>query len=141
MFVHGALCMSVSGMCYLSSMLGERSGNRGLCAQPCRLDFRLGERPFALSLKDMSLVEHARKLQQLGGCSLKIEGRMKRPEYVAAAVTALRQALDGQSPDLEALESVFSRSGFTDGYFTGRRNSDMFGYRTHQDVLKAEEAL
>ena len=140
MFVHGALCMSVSGMCYLSSMLGERSGNRGLCAQPCRLDFRLGDRPFALSLKDMSLVEHARKLQQLGVCSLKIEGRMKRPEYVAAAVTALRQALDGQSPDLEALESVFSRSGFTDGYFTGRRNADMFGYRTHQDVLKAEEA-
>lgn len=138
-FVHGALCMSVSGMCYLSSMLGERSGNRGMCAQPCRLNFSQGQRPYALSLKDMTLIPHAAKLAELGVCSLKIEGRMKRPEYVAAAVTALRQALSGEQPDMELLQSAFSRSGFTDGYFIGKRDRQMFGYRTHEDVQKAGE--
>ena len=84
-FVHGALCMCMSGACYLSSMIGGRSGNRGLCAQPCRLDFRLGEKDHALSLKDMSYIDHLKELENIGICSFKIEGRMKRPEYVAAA--------------------------------------------------------
>ena len=140
-FVHGAHCMSVSGACYLSAMLGGRSGNRGLCAQPCRLNFRCDGHEYALSLKDLSLIRHMRELQQAGVCSLKIEGRMKRPEYVAAAVTACRQALEGQDPDLARLQAVFSRSGFTDGYFTGRRTPDMFGYRRREDVTAAEGVL
>ena len=115
-FVHGALCMSVSGQCYLSSVLGERSGNRGRCAQPCRLDFKSHGRGYALSLKDLTLTDRLRELEALGVASFKIEGRLKRPEYVAAAVTACRQSLAGEVPDLETLQSVFSRSGFTDGY-------------------------
>ena len=112
-FVHGALCMSVSGQCYLSSVLGERSGNRGRCAQPCRLDFKSHGRGYALSLKDLTLTDRLRELEALGVASFKIEGRLKRPEYVAAAVTACRQSLAGEVPDLETLQSVFSRSGFT----------------------------
>ena len=101
-FVHGAHCVCLSGQCYLSSMLGERSGNRGLCAQPCRLPFSVRERGrYGLSLKDLSLVERVEELRELGVTSLKIEGRMKRPEYVAASVTALRPALEGGKPDLD----------------------------------------
>lgn len=134
-FVHGALCTCVSGACYLSSMLGGRSGNRGYCAQPCRLDFRNSSgREYALSLKDMSLIKYAQKLATLGVSSLKIEGRMKRPEYVAITVASLRDALDGKEYDVERLESVFSRSGFTDGYIAGRRNVSMYGYRRKEDV-------
>lgn len=140
-FVHGALCMCMSGMCYLSSILGGRSGNRGLCAQPCRLDFRVGEKDHALSLKDMSHIEHLSELAALGVCSFKIEGRMKRPEYVAAAVTACKTALNGNTPDLETLRAVFSRQGFTDGYFTGKRTADMFGFRSHDDVLAGEKVF
>ncbi len=140
-FVHGALCMCVSGGCYLSSMLGGRSGNRGLCAQPCRLDFHSGEREYALSLKDMTAVGMIRELAGAGVCSLKIEGRMKRPEYVAAAVTACRMALEGQDPDMDTLRSVFSRGGFTDGYLTGRRTLDMFGHREREDVTAAARVL
>lgn len=138
MFVHGALCMSVSGQCYLSCLLGGRSGNRGLCAQPCRLDFTVGEgrqaRNYALSLKDLSLIDQMHALQETGVVSLKIEGRMKRPEYVAAAVHACREALAGEKVDVETLRSVFSRGGFTDGYFAARRNVEMFGYRSQEDV-------
>ena len=140
-FVHGALCMCMSGCCYLSSVLGGRSGNRGLCAQPCRLDFRFGEKNHALSLKDMSHIEHIRELASAGVCSFKIEGRMKRPEYVAAAVTACRAALNGEKPDIESLRAVFSRQGFTDGYFTGKRTPDMFGFRSHEDVTAADKVL
>lgn len=140
-FVHGALCMCMSGCCYLSSVLGGRSGNRGLCAQPCRLEFRFGEKDHALSLKDMSHIEYIRELVEAGVCSFKIEGRMKRPEYVAAAVTACRAALAGETPDTESLRAVFSRQGFTDGYFTGRRTPDMFGYRSHEDVTAADKVL
>lgn len=140
-FVHGALCMCVSGQCYLSSVLGQRSGNRGLCAQPCRLSFQSAATDYALSLKDMSLIARARELQEIGVASLKIEGRMKRPEYVAAAVTACRDALEGRPVDLESLQSVFSRSGFTDGYFSGRRDLTMFGVRHKQDVLAAAGVL
>ena len=133
-FVHGALCMSVSGQCYLSSVLGERSGNRGRCAQPCRLDFKSHGRGYALSLKDLTLTDRLRELEALGVASFKIEGRLKRPEYVAAAVTACRQSLAGEVPDLETLQSVFSRSGFTDGYYTGQRDLSMFGTRTREDA-------
>lgn len=137
-FVHGALCMSVSGACYLSSMLGGRSGNRGLCAQPCRLDFQSDGRAYALSLKDLSAFGHLEALGAAGVHSLKIEGRMKRPEYVAAAVTACRQALAGEPYDLETLEAAFSRGGFTDGYLTGKRNLSMFGTRGHEDVQASQ---
>ncbi len=146
-FVHGALCMSVSGQCLLSAMLGGRSGNRGRCAQPCRLPFAVDTNPRehdrALSLKDLSLCEAARELRALGVCSLKIEGRMKRPEYVAAAVSVCRAALDGQPIDpvlTDDLRAVFSRSGFTDGYYTACRTIDMFGARTKDDVTAAPAA-
>jgi putative protease len=141
-FVHGALCMSFSGQCYLSAMLGERSGNRGLCAQPCRLDFRSPYgREYALSLKDLSLVDRMKELEATGVSYLKIEGRMKRPEYVAAATAACRAARDGLPYDTEALRAVFSRSGFTDGYFTGRRDLSMFGWRRKEDVTAAAGVL
>lgn len=134
-FVHGALCTCVSGACYLSSMLGGRSGNRGCCAQPCRLNFtNTYGREYAISLKDMSHVLQLSQLRDSGVASLKIEGRMKRPEYVAAAVTALREARDGKSPDMETLKNVFSRDGFTDGYITGKRNVSMYGMRKKEDT-------
>ena len=138
-FVHGAHCMSVSGACYLSGMIGGRSGNRGLCAQPCRLDWQIGKSHNALSLKDMSLISHIPELEEVGVTSLKIEGRMKRPEYVAAAVTACRLARAGQPYDEQQLRNIFSRSGFTDGYLTGKRDRDMFGFRTKEDVTGAEK--
>ena len=140
-FVHGAHCMSLSGACTLSAMLGGRSGNRGLCAQPCRLDWRCGGADHALSLKDMSLIGHIRALAGAGVTMLKIEGRMKRPEYVAAAVTACRNAREGKPYDRATLAAAFSRSGFTDGYLTGRRDKSMFGYRTKEDVTAAADAL
>ncbi|MCR5484235.1 MAG: U32 family peptidase [Clostridiales bacterium] len=143
-FVHGALCMCVSGQCLLSAVLGSRSGNRGLCAQPCRLPFSAeGGTGYDLSLKDLSLLPHLRELKDIGVTSFKIEGRMKRPEYVAAAVTACRAALNGEDDgDInEKLRSVFSRSGFTDGYFTGLRGRKMFGVRGHDDVTAAAPVL
>ncbi len=143
-FVHGALCMSVSGQCSFSALVGGRSANRGECAQACRLPWSVrpcrAQDTYALSLKDLSLVEHAQELAEIGVDSFKIEGRMKRPEYVAAAVTALRKALDGQQPDLERLQAVFSRSGFTDGYFTGQKQK-MFGWRRKEDVLAGSQVL
>lgn len=141
-FVHGAHCMSVSGQCWMSAAMGGRSANRGRCAQPCRLPFtaRQTESAYALSLKDMCLLRHVAKLQAIGINSLKIEGRMKRPEYVAAAVSAYRAALSGASPDERELRAVFSRSGFTDGYFTARR-TQMFGTRQKEDVLAARDVL
>lgn len=145
-FIHGALCMCVSGQCYLSSMIGSRSGNRGLCAQPCRLPFTPKEdkNEHALSLKDLSLVSHLKELEDIDGViSLKIEGRMKRPEYVASAVTAVKKAVLGtyDQRDEFNLRSIFSRSGFTDGYFTGKLGKDMFGTRQKEDVLSAKEVL
>ena len=141
-FVHGALCMSVSGQCSFSSIVGGRSANRGKCAQACRLPWKTpgGKNPAALSLKDLSLVEHVRELREMGVDSFKIEGRMKRPEYVAAAVTALRMALHGERPDMDTLQAAFSRSGFTDGYFTGKKQH-MFGFRTKEDVLAGQKVL
>ncbi|MBQ9841516.1 MAG: U32 family peptidase [Clostridia bacterium] len=151
-FVHGALCMSVSGQCYFSAMLGGRSGNRGACAQTCRLPFEpTGDRPrscpadrAALSLKDNCLVDYVQQLAQMGVTSLKIEGRMKRPEYVAAATAVYAGAVRGEIPspaELERLKSVFSRSGFTDGYYADRRGGEMFGVRRHEDVTAAAPVL
>lgn len=146
MFIHGALCMCVSGQCYLSAMMGGRSGNRGLCAQPCRLRFSAdgGRRSdHALSLRDLSAVEAIPALYEAGVLSFKIEGRMKRPEYVAAAVTACRNAVAGirdekLSSDLDA---VFSRSGHTDGYLKGQLGHEMFGTRRKDDVVAAGPIL
>lgn len=141
-FVHGALCMSVSGQCYLSALIGQRSANRGLCAQPCRLPFSsCSDKSFCgLSLKDLSLAEHMSEMIGTGAASLKIEGRMKRPEYVAAAVHAFRSAIDGKPFDMDMMRSVFSRGGFTDGYFTGKIN-DMFGIREKEDVISAKSVF
>ena len=140
-FIHGALCMSVSGRCELSAMLGGRSGNRGQCAQPCRLDFSCGKMKNCLSLKDMSHIMQIERLFEAGICSVKIEGRMKRPEYVAAAVNACVEAREGRAADLGLLRDIFSRSGFTDGYLTGARTRDMFGIRTKEDVEASRSAL
>ena len=143
-FVHGALCMCVSGQCYMSSVIGERSGNRGLCAQPCRLPFasgRKGDSGYALSLKDLSLARRVRELSELGVDSFKIEGRMKRPEYVAAAVSQFKQALRGEQADLDLMAAVFSRSGFTQGYFDGKLGPEMFGTRQKEDVLAGQKVL
>ena len=144
-FIHGALCMCVSGQCYLSAMLGSRSGSRGLCAQPCRLPFAApGGTGADLSLKDLSLIPYIRTLHEAGVLSFKIEGRMKRPEYVAAAVTACRQALENGKPEgalSRQLQAVFSRSGFTDGYYTGQRGRAMFGTRSRENVSAAAPVL
>lgn len=139
-FVHGALCVSVSGQCYMSSVFGGRSGNRGQCAQPCRLNFKCGERENVLSLKDNGLIEHLAELEKIGIASVKIEGRMKRPEYVACAVNSAKSAVLGETPDIEALRAVFSRSGTTDSYFTGTFDS-MQGVRTKDDVIASSQAI
>lgn len=143
-FVHGALCMCLSGQCLLSALLGGRSGNRGLCAGPCRLPFKdENGNDYVLSLKDLSLLDHLNQLSEMGVASLKIEGRMKRYEYVAAATSAFRSMIDnGSVPDeiKETLSNVFSRSGFTDGYFTKKTGRDMFGIRTKEDVLDAKDS-
>lgn len=145
-FVHGALCMSVSGQCYMSAAIGSRSANRGMCAGCCRLPFappEEDEESYALSLKELSLVEHLGELRDMGVNALKIEGRMRRPEYVAAATLACREALAQRPYETQwnALKSVFSRSGFTDGYYSNQRDPKMFGARSKEDVLKAGEVL
>ncbi len=143
-FVHGALCMSVSGQCFMSGVIGSRSANRGLCAQACRLPVTAiknqGDR-HDLSLKDMSFVKHIQELEAMGVSSLKIEGRMKRPEYVAVAVDSVRKARDGQAYDYSLLEKVFSRGGLTDGYYTGKIGREMFGFRQKEDVAFSAEAI
>jgi len=144
-FVHGALCMSVSGQCLLSAFLGSRSGNRGLCAGPCRLPFKVqGGTGYDLSLKDLSLTQYLGELYEMGVRSFKIEGRMKRPEYVAAAVASCKEALTSGKVNetLEkTLKNVFSRSGFTDGYYTNNLGREMFGIRTKEDVTSADKAF
>lgn len=137
-FVHGALCVCISGQCYMSSILGGRSGNRGLCAQPCRLDFSCGSRHSVISLKDSSIIGHLRELPEIA--SFKIEGRMKRPEYVACAVDACRKSLDGEIYDKNRLGGIFSRGGLTDEYYTGKLN-DMQGVRGKEDVDNSAKAL
>lgn len=129
-FVHGALCVCYSGQCLMSSMIGGRSGNRGSCAQPCRMKYTLDDRKGAmLSLKDLSLINHIDELYSIGVDSLKIEGRMKGPEYISAVTSVYRKALDGKKitkEDTSLLESIFYRGGYTDGYFTNNKTEDMY---------------
>ena len=138
-FVHGALCMCYSGQCYLSSVIGRRSGNRGQCAQPCRLPYGYGRfesTRYPLSLKDNCLAGELDELRRMGVASIKSEGRMKRPEYVAIVTRAYRTVLNGgklTQADLQELETAFSRQGFTDGYFKGQTGSDMFGRRQESE--------
>ena len=143
-FVHGALCMSVSGQCFMSAVIGSRSANRGLCAQACRLPCSgggKGKERYDLSLKDLSYCDRLSEIVDAGVASLKIEGRMKRPEYVAMAVDSCKKALAGQPYDKKTLEDVFSRGGFTDGYLDHRLGRDMFGMRTGEDAAAASKAL
>ena len=137
-FVHGALCFCHSGQCYMSALIGRRSGNRGLCAQPCRLQYSLGGRmdDHPLSLKDNCLVDQIRRLEEAGVASLKIEGRMKRPEYTGIVTgvyaRAIREQRNPDKEEMELLEKTFSRQGFTQGYFIGDK-LDMFGVRSEPD--------
>lgn len=141
-FVHGALCMSVSGQCYMSAFLGGRSGNRGACAGPCRLPFSASqEAGYHLSLKDMSVIDMLPQLAKAGVASVKIEGRLRTPEYAAAAVNACKNAMNGESYDKQLLQNVFSRSGFTDGYIKGVRDKNMFGVRTEIDAKAGKDAV
>ena len=133
-FGHGALCMSYSGQCYLSCAIGGRSGNRGRCAQPCRQSYGYSrwENKHPLSLKDNCLVTYLQELEEMGVVSLKLEGRMKRPEYVAAVTGVYRKALDTGTVTKEMLKDLsaaFNRQGFTDGYYADRIGSAMFGIR------------
>lgn len=151
-FVHGAICMSYSGQCLMSSIIGGRSGNRGMCAQPCRLPYKLvnqksvAAQGYLLSPKDMALAEHLEELKRCGVASLKIEGRLKRPEYVAAVTGIYRKYIDYPQKilkeDLEILNDSFSRSGFTDGYFTGKTGIKMMSGEipgnTSKNIFKKE---
>ena len=134
-FLHGALCVCHSGQCLFSSLVGGRSGNRGECAQPCRLPYNNGE--YALSLKDLSLARHVRELCESGVASLKIEGRMKSPDYVYTVTSIYRRLLDeyrdANGGEYRLLERVFSRGGFTDGYFKGNLYANMLGVRSEAD--------
>ena len=133
-FGHGALCMCYSGQCYLSAAIGGRSGNRGRCAQPCRQPYGFGraEQRYPLSLKDNCLVHYVKDLEEMGVASLKLEGRMKKPEYVATVTGVYRKAMDEGNvtrPMMNALLAAFNRQGFTDGYYTGNTGPQMFGIR------------
>ena len=137
-FVHGALCVCHSGQCLFSSLVGGRSGNRGDCAQPCRLPFSAKKGvSYPLSLKDLSLARHVPELMDMGVASFKIEGRMKSPEYVRDVARIFRRLIDerrgADDRDMAELAAVFSRGGFTDGYYQGRISSSMLGRRTDED--------
>ena len=147
-FVHGALCMCVSGQCYMSAFLGGRSGNRGSCAGPCRLPFEANALPEGkpgrlhhLSLKDNSVIDKLDHLQALGVASAKIEGRLRTPEYVAAAVSACLAGREGRAYDRDLLKNAFSRSGFTSGYLDGKIDGTMFGVRSEADAEQTKKTL
>ena len=147
-FVHGALCMCVSGQCYLSAFLGGRSGNRGSCAGPCRLPFEANALPEGkpgrlhhLSLKDNSVIDKLDQLQAIGVASAKIEGRLRTPEYVAAAVSACLAGREGRAYDRDLLKNAFSRSGFTSGYLDGKIDGTMFGVRSEADAELTKKTL
>ena len=143
-FVHGALCFCHSGQCYMSALIGRRSGNRGMCAQPCRMQYSLGGRmdDYPLSLKDQCLADRLQELEEAGVASLKIEGRMKRPEYTGIVTgvysKALREHRKPTAEEMELLEQAFSRQGFTQGYFNGDKK-DMFGTRSGTE--RPDEAI
>ena len=142
-FVHGALCMSLSGQCYASAYLGGRSGNRGRCAGTCRLPMsaRGNIEDNHLSLKDMCAIEMLPEIERIGVKCVKIEGRLRTPEYVAAAVDSARKALARQPFDKQLLQDAFSRSGFTNGFLEGRLDKNVFGVRTKEDSRKTKDAL
>ena len=138
-FAHGALCVAVSGQCLFSSMIGGRSGNRGRCAQPCRLPYTLedGTSGYLLSTKDLMLIDRIPELRDAGVYSFKLEGRMKRPEYVGVITRAYREALDAAEAHvdyhpsksvIEGLRQVFNRGGFTEGYVMGKSNAALMSW-------------
>lgn len=135
-FIHGAICVSQSGGCLMSSFIGKRSGNRGMCAQPCRLPYR-EKMTYPLSLKDMCLAGHVTELSQMGVTALKIEGRMKSPDYVYTVTSIYRRLLDenrnATADEMRILQRAFSRDGFTDGFFTGQIDAKMFGVRDNNE--------
>ena len=144
-FVHGALCFCHSGQCYMSSLIGRRSGNRGMCAQPCRMEYSMGGRvedSHPLSLRDNCLVDRLKEIEDAGVACVKIEGRMKRPEYTGVVTGIYSKVIKEQrepSPEeLETLKAVFSRQGFTQGYFDGDKK-DMFGIREEKTDRETEK--
>ncbi|MBQ4067436.1 MAG: U32 family peptidase [Clostridia bacterium] len=144
MFIHGAYCVSFSGQCLMSAVMGGRSGNRGECAQPCRQPYtKSGEKGYPISLKDMCLAGHITDIIASGAASLKIEGRQKPPEYVYGTAKIYRRLLDegrnATADEIEALARIFSRDGFTDGYFT-KEQKNMRGVRTYEDFLKMDKS-
>ena len=146
-FGHGALCMGYSGQCYLSAAIGGRSGNRGRCAQPCRQSYGYGrwENKFPLSLKDNCLVKYVKDLEAMGVASLKLEGRMKRAEYVATVTSVYRRAIDEGQVDrdmMQQLHTAFNRQGFTEDYYRGEVGPHMFGIRkeTREDPKWLQES-
>ncbi|MBP3494214.1 MAG: U32 family peptidase [Oscillospiraceae bacterium] len=135
-FAHGALCMCYSGQCAMSALIGQRSGNRGRCAQPCRLPYGVNEpakKQYPLSLKDANLSSYLQEMEGMGVACLKLEGRMKRPEYVAVVTDIYRRLADEKrkptAQEQQMLYDAFSRSGFTDWYYQGKKGSGMFGTR------------
>ncbi len=144
-FVHGAICVSTSGQCLFSSLVGGRSGNRGECAQPCRLPYSMGKgrQGYPLSLCDLSLARHITELCDMGVASFKIEGRMKSPEYVRDVTAIWRRLLDegrnATDRDMAELAKIFSRGGFTDGYYTGKKGRTMLGIRSENDKKQSAE--
>ncbi|MCR5666963.1 MAG: U32 family peptidase, partial [Eubacterium sp.] len=156
-FAHGALCYSYSGKCLMSSLIGGRSGNRGRCAQPCRLAYQLEgyqhDAEYLMSLKDLSTIDILPQMLEAGAYSFKIEGRMKQTRYAHEVVTLYRKYLDEallnpvdyrvSKKDRERLLAAGNRCGFTDGYLSGHINSDMITYvmpsHKKEDTLKAEQ--
>ncbi len=140
-FLHGALCVCHSGQCLFSSLVGGRSGNRGECAQPCRLPYNGG---YPLSLQDLSLADHIPSLIASGVASLKIEGRMKSPSYVYGVTSIYRRLLDegraATEQEKKALADLFCRGGFTDGYYTGSIRQKMTGTRSEEDKERSRAA-
>lgn len=152
-FVHGALCVSYSGQCLMSSFIGGRSGNRGACAQPCRLPYELitdkGEvvsdvaSPYIMSLKDLNGLEELRALKEAGVASLKIEGRMKQSAYVYNVVSSYRKAIDGESKKRERdtlCHKTFNR-GYTAGYLENEVNGAMATWKQGNNQSKEIEAV
>ena len=153
-FMHGALCICYSGQCLMSSLIGGRSGNRGRCAQPCRLPYTLVDKQgedllshvdaghYLLSPKDLNTLDVLPQLIEAGVRSFKIEGRMKRPEYVAAVTQVYRQAIDGAPVTQEMMDTLytaFNRQGFTAGYYQGKVDRKMFGI--HEDTPEDQKFL
>ena len=144
-FVHGALCFCYSGQCYMSALIGRRSGNRGACAQPCRMQYSMGGRmdEYPLSLRDNCLADYLQQLEDAGVACVKIEGRMKRPEYVAVVTDVYARCIhEHRVPTQEEndrLALAFSRQGFTQGYLLGEKGPDMLGTRAAEPDREAEK--